>query len=174
MSLPLIFGISVRSLGFARLANFVRGRRAANTQKMHNLFDARPEGASTLFDLQALSDSRPVRSLLNFAALLCVALCGASTVFAQARPGEVAAHEGGGEASLILPDLSSVTFLGLNGRTLLLIGLGVCFLGLMFGLAIYMQLKNLPVHRSMREISELIYETCRRTSSRRGASSSSS
>jgi hypothetical protein len=34
-------------------------------------------------------------------------------------------------------------------------------LGMLFGMAIYMQLKNLPVHRSMREISELIYETCK-------------
>jgi K(+)-stimulated pyrophosphate-energized sodium pump len=31
----------------------------------------------------------------------------------------------------------------------------------LFGLAIYVQLKNLPVHRSMLEISELIYETCK-------------
>jgi K(+)-stimulated pyrophosphate-energized sodium pump len=68
---------------------------------------------------------------------------------------------GGGEASLVLPDLSSVSFLGLDGRTLLMIGLLFCAGGLLFGLAIYVQLKNLPVHRSMREISELIYETCK-------------
>jgi K(+)-stimulated pyrophosphate-energized sodium pump len=70
-------------------------------------------------------------------------------------------HHAGGEANLILPDLSSVEFLGLDGHTLLLIGIGVCALGLIFGLVIYQQLKNLPVHRSMREISELIYETCK-------------
>ncbi|HEV2704412.1 MAG TPA: sodium-translocating pyrophosphatase [Pyrinomonadaceae bacterium] len=70
-------------------------------------------------------------------------------------------HHAGGEANLILPDLASVEFLGLDGHTLLLIGIGVCVLGLLFGLAIYQQLKNLPVHRSMREISELIYETCK-------------
>ncbi|HWR13950.1 MAG TPA: sodium-translocating pyrophosphatase [Terriglobales bacterium] len=68
----------------------------------------------------------------------------------------------GGEASLKLPDLSSVTFIGgMNGHNLLLIGLLFCAFGLLFGLAIYIQLKNLPVHRSMREISELIYETCK-------------
>ncbi len=71
---------------------------------------------------------------------------------------------GGGEANLTLPDLKSVSFsnfAGLNGHQLLSIGLLFCVGGLLFGLAIYVQLKNLPVHRSMREISELIYETCK-------------
>ena len=67
----------------------------------------------------------------------------------------------GGEANLKLPDLSSVNFLGVNGHALLTIGLLFCVGGLLFGLAIYVQLKNLPVHRTMREISELIYETCK-------------
>jgi K(+)-stimulated pyrophosphate-energized sodium pump len=71
------------------------------------------------------------------------------------------ASEAGGEASLKLPDLSSVEFLGVDGHKLLLIGIIFCVLGLLFGLAIYTRLKNLPVHRSMREISELIYETCK-------------
>ena len=86
---------------------------------------------------------------------LALALTGsASTVFAQ--------QHGGGEASLVLPDLSQVTFFGgVNGHNLLLAGIVVCILGLGFGLAIYMNLKNLPVHRAMREISELIYETCK-------------
>jgi K(+)-stimulated pyrophosphate-energized sodium pump len=70
-------------------------------------------------------------------------------------------HAGGGEANLVLPDLSTVNFLGMNGHALLMIGLLFCVGGLLFGLAIYVQLKNLPVHRSMREISELIYETCK-------------
>jgi K(+)-stimulated pyrophosphate-energized sodium pump len=72
-----------------------------------------------------------------------------------------ASHEAGGEASLILPNLGQVDFHGLNARTLLMVGLGVCILGLLFGLVIFTQLKNLPVHKSMREISELIYETCK-------------
>jgi K(+)-stimulated pyrophosphate-energized sodium pump len=71
------------------------------------------------------------------------------------------AAEGGGEANLVLPDLSSVSFLGMSGKGLLAIGLLVSAAGLAFGLVISNQLKNLPVHRSMREISELIYETCK-------------
>src|SRR5262249_19600459 len=68
----------------------------------------------------------------------------------------------GGEANLVLPDLSQAVFLGgINGRNLLSIGLLVGLLGLVFGLIIYRQLKNLPVHSSMLEVSELIYETCK-------------
>ena len=67
------------------------------------------------------------------------------------------------EADLVLPDLSNpdVTFFGMTGHNLLLGGLFVCVLGLLFGLVMYTQLKNMPVHRSMREISELIFETCK-------------
>src|SRR5438552_10029309 len=65
------------------------------------------------------------------------------------------------EAKLILPDLGSVQFLGMNGRSLLLVGLVVCALGLVFGMSIYQQLRKLPVHKSMLEVSELIYETCK-------------
>ncbi|HWR34392.1 MAG TPA: sodium-translocating pyrophosphatase [Clostridia bacterium] len=79
-------------------------------------------------------------------------------MFAQPTGGR---EHAGGEASLQLPDLHTVSFFGIDGHTLLLIGLAVCVLGMVFGLAIYMHLKNLPVHRSMREISELIYETCK-------------
>ncbi len=76
---------------------------------------------------------------------------------------EAGGHAGGGEASLRIPDLNSVQFLssGIPGHTLLLSGLAVCALGLLFGLVIYGQLKRLPVHESMREVSELIYETCK-------------
>ena len=58
-------------------------------------------------------------------------------------------HEGGGEASLVLPDLGQVAFHGVNARALLTAGLGVCILGLLFGLVIFTQLKNLPVHQSI-------------------------
>jgi len=85
---------------------------------------------------------------------LTVLMLHASVAFAE--PSEAA-----GEASLRLPNLSTVNFLGIDGHTILLIGILFCFFGLLFGLAIYMQLKNLPVHRAMREISELIYETCK-------------
>ena len=88
------------------------------------------------------------------AALVLVLLSGTAL---RARPAEEA-----GEAGLKLPDLSKVTFiLGLNGHKLLLFGIIICILGLLFGMAIFTKLKNLPVHRSMREISELIYETCK-------------
>jgi len=73
---------------------------------------------------------------------------------AQARPA-------GGEANLILPDLSQVDVGGYDGRALLMGGMVVSVLGILFGLVILRQIKNLPVHRSMREISELIYETCK-------------
>src|SRR2546425_983951 len=67
----------------------------------------------------------------------------------------------GGEASLRIPNLSQVQFLGMDGHKLLLFGILFCIFGLVFGLTIYTRLKNLPVHRAMREISELIYETCK-------------
>jgi K(+)-stimulated pyrophosphate-energized sodium pump len=100
--------------------------------------------------------------------LLAAALLAGPRAALAAQPGQpqpesarVAAQEVGGEASLVLPDLSTVEFRGINGRTLLLSGLLVCALGLAFGLAAFTQLKNLPVHESMREVSELIYETCK-------------
>ena len=73
----------------------------------------------------------------------------------------VAAESAGGEANLKLPDLSTVDFRGINGRSLLMGGLVICGLGLLFGLTTVTQLKNLPVHATMREVSELIYETCK-------------
>jgi K(+)-stimulated pyrophosphate-energized sodium pump len=72
------------------------------------------------------------------------------------------ASEAGGEANLQLPDLGTVSFLGgVSGRTLLMYGLVVCGLGFLFGLAMFMRLRNMPVHSAMREVSELIYETCK-------------
>jgi len=72
-----------------------------------------------------------------------------------------ASDAGVGEANLKLPDLSQVDFLGINGHKLLLLCMIFCIFGMLFGLTIYRRLKNLPVHRAMREISELIYETCK-------------
>ena len=66
-----------------------------------------------------------------------------------------------GEADLVVPFLGKESFMGIRGDYLLMIGLGICALGLVFGMVIYSQLKNLPVHRSMLEISNLIYETCK-------------
>ncbi len=84
----------------------------------------------------------------------------APAALVAAQPEASVPHRGG-EANLVLPDLSSVTFLGFDGHTLLLAGILVSALGLLFGMLIYGQLKRLPVHSSMLEISELIYETCK-------------
>jgi K(+)-stimulated pyrophosphate-energized sodium pump len=89
-----------------------------------------------------------------------VALLTMSAAAAIAQP---ASEGAGGEASLKLPDLSLVKFFdgAIDGHKLLQVGILFCLFGLGFGMAIYMRLKNLPVHRAMREISELIYETCK-------------
>jgi K(+)-stimulated pyrophosphate-energized sodium pump len=80
---------------------------------------------------------------------------------AAQAPSAQAPERPGGEANLVLPDLSQQTFQGINGRTLLMGGLLVCVIGLAFGMVIFYRLKNMPVHRSMLEVSELIYETCK-------------
>jgi K(+)-stimulated pyrophosphate-energized sodium pump len=89
------------------------------------------------------------------------ATVGALTLLSGAAAFARPAEEAGGEANLKLPDLSQVQFLGIDGHKLLLFGILFCVFGLAFGLTIYSRLKNLPVHKSMRDISELIYETCK-------------
>jgi K(+)-stimulated pyrophosphate-energized sodium pump len=103
---------------------------------------------------------RAVPSILPVLAAVLAGGLPLSMLMAQESAGP--ARHAGGEAALVLPDLGQATFLGgINGRTLLLWGLLVCALGLAFGLVISAQLKRLPVHRSMLEVSELIYETCK-------------
>jgi K(+)-stimulated pyrophosphate-energized sodium pump len=95
--------------------------------------------------------------------MFCTQLAALASLFASPTV-QGAAHKAphGGEANLVLPDFAAGgKFLGMDGHSLLLGGLFVCLLGLVFGLVIYRQLKNMPVHKSMREISELIYETCK-------------
>src|SRR5262249_19965212 len=103
--------------------------------------------------------------VLFLLAALTLPLALPATASAQTTAGGAAAAPAephhGGEANLVLPDLSTESFLGVNGRTLLMGGLLVCLLGLAFGMTIFMRLKNMPVHRSMLEVSELIYETCK-------------
>jgi len=89
-----------------------------------------------------------MRKLNTLAVLAVSSIISAPAVFA-------------GEADLIIPDLSSVSFLGMPGRVLLMMGLAICVLGMVFGLWQSMQIGKLPVHKSMRDISELIYETCK-------------
>jgi K(+)-stimulated pyrophosphate-energized sodium pump len=105
----------------------------------------------------------PLMALCLLAVLLAPLAAPAPVLAQAAAPGTTAAapHAGGGEASLRMPDVGSIQLMGVNGRTLLLGGLGVCVLGLVFGLVIFRRIKNLPVHQSMHEISELIYETCK-------------
>jgi K(+)-stimulated pyrophosphate-energized sodium pump len=105
-----------------------------------------------------------LRHLLPVALAALLALVAsplARPLLALQEPAAQGEHRPGGEANLLIPDLSSVSFFGLPGHTLLTFGLIVCALGLLFGLVIYGRLKRLPVHESMREISELIYETCK-------------
>jgi K(+)-stimulated pyrophosphate-energized sodium pump len=88
-------------------------------------------------------------------ALLVIAGLGALVTSLLASPAMAS------EADLKIPDLSTITFGGTDGRTLLLFGLIICVLGMVFGLVQFVQIRNLPVHKSMREISELIWETCK-------------
>src|SRR5215203_892124 len=108
--------------------------------------------------------------------LACLALIALAVVAQPVRAGqpEVAhpaaptetaadgqAHRPGGEVNIQLPDLSQGEFLGIDGHQILMSGLIVCVLGLLFGAWTYTGVKKLPVHPSMAEISDLIYETCK-------------
>ncbi len=124
-----------------------------------------PEGYVTMYFLSRfISRGTPGRSrrvrgalLLGAVVLLC---CAAASAQAPQETQAAAVHRGG-EATLVLPDLSQVSFGGINARTLLSAGLFICLLGLLFGLMNYLQVKKLQVHTAMRDISELIYETCK-------------
>jgi K(+)-stimulated pyrophosphate-energized sodium pump len=115
-------------------------------------------GGLLMRNLPSFTCSNFCRTALKSVVGFFVTFMGAAAAFAQAP---VEAEAPGGEANLKLPDLSSVNFLGIDGHKLLLFGILFCIFGLVFGLVIYTRLKNLPVHRAMREISELIYETCK-------------
>jgi len=66
-----------------------------------------------------------------------------------------------GEADLIIPDLASVGFFNTNGKMLLMWGILICVFGFIFGLVQFISIMKMPVHKSMKDISELIYETCK-------------
>jgi len=103
---------------------------------------------------------RAVLLLVSASVLFALLTAIAPTALAQPREG-AAVPQAGGEAGLRVPDLGVVRFGDVSGSALLIAGLVVCVLGLVFGLVIYGQLRKLPVHESMQEISELIYETCK-------------
>ncbi len=95
-----------------------------------------------------------------FLSLMLLTVAVGIPAFASAQG--VPTEHRGGEINLVLPDLNRATFMGgVSGASLLTAGLVVAALGLVFGLIIYQRLQNLPVHSSMKEISELIYETCK-------------
>src|SRR5437762_756812 len=104
---------------------------------------------------RSFSSNRRLALLAPAILAITVLLLAPAPGFAQAPP------QAGGEAHLILPDLNQGTFLGTSGRSLLMAGLGVCALGLLFGLVTYVKLRDLPVHDSMREVSVLIWESCK-------------
>src|SRR5947209_8323558 len=133
------------------------------TRPKINRRGSRPNsGVHSMSDSTRISPSHARRALIalfTFVAVLVAVLVAIAPALAQ-TPAPASSHSGG-EASLKIPDLGGIAFSGIGGRTLLTFGLRVCVLGLVFGLVIFSQLKNLPVHESMREISELIYETCK-------------
>ncbi len=61
------------------------------------------------------------------------------------------------EANLVVPNLSQHP----ASYNLLLIGIGICIAGLVYGLIEYVGVKNKPAHKSMLEIGNLIFETCK-------------
>ena len=142
-SVYFFLAISVLSLGVAMLFTREVMGTDSGTPAMQPIARAIKKGAKAFLKHQ----------YKTVVALLCLLL----PTFAHAQT----AYAGGGEANLLLPDLKTVQFFGMNGHALLMIGLLFCAGGLLFGLAIYVQLKNLPVHRTMLEISEMIYETCK-------------
>jgi len=95
--------------------------------------------------------------VVSLAIAATLAVTGPSMAAAQPAP----EHTPGGEVNIHLPDLNQGDFLGMTGHQILLSGLVVCVLGLLFGLWTYTGVKRLPVHRSMADISDLIYETCK-------------
>jgi len=93
-------------------------------------------------------------------AILVASLCGLALSLTP-RLAAAAPPHAGGEANLILPDLSSVEVLGMSGSSLLQLGMVVAALGLVFGIVTLFQVKNLPTHKSMAEVSQIIWETCK-------------
>jgi K(+)-stimulated pyrophosphate-energized sodium pump len=115
----------------------------------------------TLFTLVALAFTGAAASLF---APRAEALQNPAAVVAVQEPATQAAqpeHRPGGEVNIHLPDLNQGDFFGMTGHQILMFGLGVCVLGLLFGMMSYTAVKKLPVHESMAEVSELIYVTCK-------------
>jgi K(+)-stimulated pyrophosphate-energized sodium pump len=111
--------------------------------------------------MQSLAVLRVGQRVLWILAVSLLVLAGTAHASMRQPDRPPVQRDAGGEANLVLPDLGQMSFLGVNARTLLMGGLGVCVLGLTFGLVTFTRLARLPVHTSMLEVSELIYETCK-------------
>ncbi len=101
-----------------------------------------------------------MRLIRRVALVVTLAMLMAPALLA-AQPEDAAQHRPGGEVNIQLPDLNQGDFLGMTGHRILLSGLVVCVLGLLFGFWTYTAVKNLPVHKSMSDVSAIIYETCK-------------
>jgi K(+)-stimulated pyrophosphate-energized sodium pump len=92
----------------------------------------------------------------------CTTILATLILLGQGAAFAAPAEPAGGEANLQLPDLTQVHFLGgINGHSLLLYGPVFCILGMIFGLLMYVHLEHMPAHRAMKEVSQLIWETCK-------------
>src|SRR4029077_5876304 len=141
--------------GNSHLSDRRHGSRRADSGPPRRRSGGRLPGIIRCFDsTQRTAMISKLRTLITLAVFMLLGL--PALVLAQAP-----APERAGEANLVLPDLSTPVFQGINGRPLLMGGLLICVLGLAFGMTIFYRLKNMPVHRSMLEVSELIYETCK-------------
>ncbi|MBS4774098.1 MAG: sodium-translocating pyrophosphatase [Proteobacteria bacterium] len=68
------------------------------------------------------------------------------------------------EIDLKIPSLDvvyNIFGLTLTGSQILLYGLGICVLGGLFGFAEFLMIKKMPAHKSMLDVSNTIYETCK-------------
>ena len=106
-----------------------------------------------------------MRLIQRAAVVLTLAMLMTPALLAAQPPVQTEAEEGvhrpGGEVNIQLPDLNQGDFLGMTGHRILLSGIVVCVLGLLFGFWTYTAVKNLPVHKSMSDVSAIIYETCK-------------
>ncbi|MGH9397334.1 MAG: sodium-translocating pyrophosphatase [Terriglobia bacterium] len=153
--LALIPGISALAVVFL-LARWVLLRDGAASKSISKSIKV-GAGASVRWAHGWIAHARPLRKRIAGICAAGVALTLAGGATALAKPAE----EVGGEANLRLPDFTQVQFLGVDGHRLLMYGILFCIFGLIFGLTIYSRLKNLPAHESMKEVSQLIWETCK-------------
>ncbi len=118
-------------------------------------------GLSEVFGRQASSGGRVAGNWFSRCRGRLAGIIAALVLLGQGAAFAAPAEAAGGEANLKLPDMTSVQFLGMNGHSLLMWGPVFCILGMIFGFFMYVHLKALPVHRAMRDVSQLIWETCK-------------